>query len=401
MDASAELLIYGFPSSSATRQMPSIPVDKCQPYSDSLLYCPAGKDFSEELWVRNVYPPIQMEAMSSKEAALCDVYLHLMLNRFNPHLAELQPRVTIVVGIFVLCFIIGICGNSSVLTIIRGVMRERRHRSKGAGDIAIFYIAALCVVDFLMSLSLAPAIMDSVIGFWVFGTFICKLHHICGSVGRILSTFLITAMSFDRYVAVCYPHHRRLRSKKFVIGVISFLSSFAFVLLLPMITYARDKEMVLHELYATNSNNITRVRVYKCSDMMPSSVFYWFTTTTFILGYILPLTLIILFNVRLINKLYAHQRYWTSVLYAIVMSLLGLTTTDSELLLFVIYCVHLLPYFVSSTNWILYGLLNTQLLQQPNVRISLTTNIPLQQMLPEFNRHSFVQAKFIFLIKIL
>ncbi|PAV70245.1 hypothetical protein WR25_03186 [Diploscapter pachys] len=280
MDASAELLIYGFPSSSATRQMPSIPIDKCQPYSDSLLYCPAGKDFSEELWVRNVYPPIQ----------------------------ELQPRVTIVVSIFVLCFIIGICGNSSVLTIIRGVMRERRHRSKGAGDIAIFYIAALCVVDFLMSLSLAPAIMDSVIGFWVFGTFICKLHHICGSVGRILSTFLITAMSFDRYVAVCYPHHRRLRSKKFVIGVISFLSSFAFVLLLPMITYARDKEMVLHELYATNSNNITRVRVYKCSDMMPSSVFYWFTTTTFILGYILPLTLIILFNVRLINKLYAHQR---------------------------------------------------------------------------------------------
>ena len=138
------------------------------------------------------------------------------------------------------------------------------------------------------------------IGFWVFGTFICKLHHICGSVGRILSTFLITAMSFDRYVAVCYPHHRRLRSKKFVIGVISckksdhgeqvkslrlsVLSSFAFVLLLPMITYARDKEMVLHELYATNSNNITRVRVYKCSDMMPSSVFYWFTTTTFVLG---------------------------------------------------------------------------------------------------------------------
>lgn len=62
MDASTELLIYGLPSGSATRQMPSIPIDKCQPYSDSLLYCPAGKDFSEELWVRNVYPPIQVGA---------------------------------------------------------------------------------------------------------------------------------------------------------------------------------------------------------------------------------------------------------------------------------------------------------------------------------------------------
>ncbi|VDL77763.1 unnamed protein product [Nippostrongylus brasiliensis] len=62
---------------------------------------------------------------------------------------------------------------------------------------------------------------DSVIGFWIFGTWMCKLHHVCGSVGRIVSTFLITAMSFDRYVAVCHPHHTYLRSRSFVLGVIS------------------------------------------------------------------------------------------------------------------------------------------------------------------------------------
>ncbi|KAK5985302.1 NeuroPeptide Receptor family [Trichostrongylus colubriformis] len=269
-------------------------------------------------------------------------------------------------------------------------MADRRARSRRQGDNAILYIAALCVCDFLMSLSLPPAILDSVIGFWIFGTWMCKLHHVCGSVGRIVSTFLITAMSFDRYVAICHPHHTYLRSRSFVLRVITCLSILAFFLLLPMLTYARAKEMVLHELKAMDSYNITRVRVFKCSDMMPPPIFYWFTSTTFILGYVVPLILIVYFNWKLIRKLCVHKRvlprssiplrrvvmytvliaavyfvcwtpYWFSVLYAIVMSLAGLPTTNSELLLFVIYCVHLLPYFGSSSNWILYGLLNTQL----------------------------------------
>ncbi|KHJ92401.1 7 transmembrane receptor [Oesophagostomum dentatum] len=269
-------------------------------------------------------------------------------------------------------------------------MADRRARTRRQGDNAILYIAALCVCDFLMSLSLPPAILDSVIGFWIFGTWMCKVHHVCGSVGRIVSTFLITAMSFDRYVAVCHPHHTYLRSRSFVLGVICCLSVLAFFLLLPMLTYAKAKEMVLHELKAMDSFNITRVRVFKCSDMMPPPIFYWFTSTTFILGYVVPLILIVFFNWKLLRKLYVHKRvlprstiplrrvvmytvliaavyfvcwtpYWFSVLYAIVMSLAGLPTTTSELLLFVIYCVHLLPYFGSSSNWILYGLLNTQL----------------------------------------
>ncbi|CAI5448776.1 unnamed protein product [Caenorhabditis angaria] len=343
--------------------MAAINTDLCQTQPDGILFCPKTAENDQgPFWVRNVYPPIQ----------------------------ELQPKVLIVVVIFVLCFIVGVCGNSSIITIIRGVMEDRQKRMKRHGDNAILYIAALCVCDFLMSLSLPPAILDSVIGFWIFGTTMCKLHHICGSVGRIVSTFLITAMSFDRYVAVCYPHQHRLRSRNFVLSTILCLSTIAFVLLLPMLTYAKAKEMVLHELKAHDSQNITRVRVFKCSDMMPAPVFYWFTSTTFILGYVVPLILIVYFNLKLINKLYAHKRvlprsaipvrrvvvytvliaavyfvcwtpYWFSVLYAIVMSLLELHTTNSEWVLFAIYCVHLLPYFGSSSNWILYGLLNTQL----------------------------------------
>ncbi|KIH47535.1 hypothetical protein ANCDUO_22402 [Ancylostoma duodenale] len=75
-----------------------------------------------------------------------------------------------------------------------------------------------------------------------------------------------------------------------------------------MLTYAKAKEMVLHELKAMDSFNITRVRVFKCSDMMPPPIFYWFTSTTFILGYIVPLILIVFFNWKLIRKLCVHKR---------------------------------------------------------------------------------------------
>uniref|UniRef100_A0A915DQ30 G-protein coupled receptors family 1 profile domain-containing protein n=1 Tax=Ditylenchus dipsaci TaxID=166011 RepID=A0A915DQ30_9BILA len=286
----------------------------------------------------------------------------------------------------------------SILTIIRGIVSERKssrspHRKNS--DNAILYIAALCVVDFLMSLSLPPAILDSIIGFWLFGTSICKLHHVCGSVGRIVSTFLITAMSFDRFVAVCHPYKTYYRSRKFVITTIATLWTIAFILLLPMLTYAKANEIQLHEMkqpdVLNGYINITRVRVYKCSDMMPPSVFYWFTSSTFFLGYLVPLVLIVFFNSRLIRKLYRHTKvlpssgiplrrisiytiliavlyfvcwtpYWCSVLYAIYMSVMSVGGSgSSELLLFIIYCVHLLPYFGSASNWILYGLLNTQL----------------------------------------
>ncbi len=55
--------------------------------------------------------------------------------------------------------------------------------------------------------------------------FRCKLHHLLGSVGRIMSTFLITAMSFDRFVAVCLPMHLRLRSRRNVLLIITGESS--------------------------------------------------------------------------------------------------------------------------------------------------------------------------------
>ncbi|KAK6022099.1 hypothetical protein OSTOST_12216, partial [Ostertagia ostertagi] len=182
----------------------------------------------------------------------------------------------------------------------------------------------------------------------------CKLHHVCGSVGRIVSTFLITAMSFDRYVAICHPHHTYLRSRSFVLGVISCLSILAFFLLLPMLTYARAKEMVLHELKAlgqlqhyTGSSlqmfgydaaadillvHIDNIHSWLCR-AVDSYCVLQLEAYSVLPRSSIPLRRVVMYTV-LIAAVYfvCWTPYWFSVLYAIVMSLVGLPTTNSELL---------------------------------------------------------------------
>uniref|UniRef100_A0A0N4Z9L5 G_PROTEIN_RECEP_F1_2 domain-containing protein n=1 Tax=Parastrongyloides trichosuri TaxID=131310 RepID=A0A0N4Z9L5_PARTI len=312
-----------------------------------------------------------------------------------PHIPEIKSRFLINIAIFCFCFILGICGNSSILTIIRSVLSKRtsNRQNKRQKDYAFYYIISLCVVDMVMLMSLPTCILDLIIGFWLFGTWICKLHHVSSSVGRVISTFLITAMSFDRYMAVCHPLKLTYRSKKFVTATCASAAFLALILLSPLLGYAKSIE-ILHGQFEQYDNNlgiynVTRVRFYKCIDNMPVNVAFLFTISTFILGFLIPLILIVFFNAQIISRLYRHTKvlptsgipllrismytiliavlyfvcwtpYWVTNIYSFF------TTGESEsnhqeLLTFIMYCVHGLPYIGCASNWILYGLLNTQL----------------------------------------
>lgn len=59
------------------------------------------------------------------------------------------------------------------------------------------------------------AIVDQLLGFWMFGTICCKVYRTLEHVGRALSTFVLAAMAFDRFRRVWYPH-RKARWNTFV-----------------------------------------------------------------------------------------------------------------------------------------------------------------------------------------
>ena len=92
------------------------------------------------------------------------------LSVMYPTLKEPDTAVFTVASIYLVCFVVGICGNASTLTVIFGLGNPSTNRRKSSlstatstGDCFRIYVAALCIVDTLVLLSLP----------W--GRFLCSL----------------------------------------------------------------------------------------------------------------------------------------------------------------------------------------------------------------------------------
>jgi hypothetical protein len=112
-----------------------------------------------------------------------------------------------------------ISGNVSIITLIRHAHRCIRY------DTTIIYVLFLCWVDLASLLPLPMTMIDLLVGYWMFGTLACKLYRLGEHVGRALSTFVLAAMAFDRYVGVCRPHWRRgTMSTRLQLGALTTLT---------------------------------------------------------------------------------------------------------------------------------------------------------------------------------
>ena len=67
------------------------------------------------------------------------------------------------------------------------------------------YIFNLALADTLVLLTLPFQGTDVLLGFWPFGNALCKVVIAIDYYNMFTSTFTLTAMSVDRYVAICHP----------------------------------------------------------------------------------------------------------------------------------------------------------------------------------------------------
>uniref|UniRef100_A0A1I8BIT0 G_PROTEIN_RECEP_F1_2 domain-containing protein n=1 Tax=Meloidogyne hapla TaxID=6305 RepID=A0A1I8BIT0_MELHA len=209
---------------------------------------------------------------------------------------------------YMLLFLLGTCGNVAVLTTIYQMVRSRRANL----DNTLIYMVVLSFVDFGVCLSLPFTVIDQILGFWMFGSTMCKLHAVLENFGKILSALIITAMSFDRFASVCHSEKRMLRSRKIAFCILIGMAIYALLALCPLLYNFEAREVILFQK-ATGPNKVTRMRIEKCTMMdMVRWKFTIFTCFLFVLCYLVPLFLVTFFYTQLLSKLHHHARQFKS-----------------------------------------------------------------------------------------
>ncbi|XP_061604879.1 somatostatin receptor type 5-like [Phyllopteryx taeniolatus] len=173
--------------------------------------------------------------------------------------------------VYSVVFIVGLLGNSLAIFV---VIRYAKMKT-----VTNMYILNLAVADELYILGIPFLATNSVLYSWPYGDFFCKVCMTADAMSQFMSTFCLTVMSIDRYLAVVHPirsaQWRRPQVAKILSGMLWLVS---FLVVLPVTIYSHVQE-------GLNTCNIT----------WPEMQNWWsvvFILYTSILGFFGPLFVI-------------------------------------------------------------------------------------------------------------
>lgn len=183
---------------------------------------------------------------------------------------------------------IGLLGNGLVIFVIMKYSKMK--------TVTNMYILNLSVADSLFLIGL-PLIMTTVkVESWIFGYFLCKLYYILTCINMFTGTFTLTAMSADRFLAVCFPIQAiTARTPRNAIIIIVLIWIFSFIFMLPVVLYT---ELVPKWGFADK---------YSCLIMWPTQLGTpgqnIFITYTLLLGFVIPIIMISILYTLLVIRL--------------------------------------------------------------------------------------------------
>ncbi|KAG8007044.1 Somatostatin receptor type 5 [Nibea albiflora] len=194
---------------------------------------------------------------------------------------EPMPFNVVTAVIYTVVFIVGLLGNSLVIYV---VVRYAKMKT-----VTNMYILNLALADELYILGIPFLGTNSVLSYWPYGNVFCKVCMTADAMSQFASTFCLTVMSIDRFLAVVHP----IRSAKWrkpqvakifntMVWVVSFL------IVLPITIYSHVQEEF-------NTCNITWPEPHE----LWSIAFILYTS---ILGFFAPLVVICLCYLLIVIK---------------------------------------------------------------------------------------------------
>ncbi|CAF1112390.1 unnamed protein product [Adineta ricciae] len=202
------------------------------------------------------------------------------------------------VPIYTILFLIGTFGNGLVII---SIIRSSRLRT-----VTNTYLLNIAVADFVLLLSVPFLIVTILAEGWIFGNVLCKMYYNFIHINQYVSSLLLAALSFDRYLAVCHPIRAiefRTRTKCVLIIAGCWLISVFFLGPTWVFATVTSERFVFWLGY----------RVQKCVIDFPSIIFtippeIVFTYYAFFLGFLFPVSMITTFYILVLVRLNRIRR---------------------------------------------------------------------------------------------
>ncbi|XP_070703503.1 somatostatin receptor type 5-like isoform X2 [Pempheris klunzingeri] len=192
-----------------------------------------------------------------------------------------MPFDAVTAVVYTIVFIVGLLGNTLVIYV---VVRYAKMKT-----VTNMYILNLALADELYILGIPFLGTNSALSYWPYGDFFCKVCMTADTMSQFASTFCLTVMSIDRYLAVVHPIRsakwRKPQVAKIFNGMVWVVS---FLVVLPVTIYS-------HVQQELNTCNITWPEPRE----LWSIVFILYTS---ILGFFGPLVVICLCYLLIVVK---------------------------------------------------------------------------------------------------
>lgn len=196
--------------------------------------------------------------------------------------------------LYAIVFIVGLFGNTLVIYV---VLRFQKMKT-----VTNMYLLNLAIADECFLIGIPFLITTMAQGEWTFGKTMCKAYMVSTSITQFTSSIFLFIMSADRYIAVCHPISSPKYRSPFVSRCVTAVAWTASALImLPVFLYANTIEKdATHTIEKYNKKMSCNIEWPKEHITGSGTTF---TLYSLILGFAIPLSLILCFYYLVIRKL--------------------------------------------------------------------------------------------------